>query len=99
MQIEQCYIQRTSLIGLQTLQARQQYQIEDLRVKIGYSELDQATSDGHCCRARVFGCPVFAYWQTRGDPTCEVLDGALPRHSPRLLVFEQPAYRVKLAAS
>ena len=84
MQAEQGLIQRAGLAGLHPLQTGQQHLLEQLRLKIGDGELEQAASDGQRCGMRIAGCPAIAWWQAVSDPRGQVLDGAPPGHIPGL---------------
>ena len=77
-------------------QAGHQHLLEQLRVKIGDSELEQTTSDGQRRRMRIFGCPAVTRRQAVSNLTCQVLDGAPPEQGPGLLVLQQLSHRVEL---
>jgi hypothetical protein len=96
VQAEQGLIQRACLAGLHPLETGHQHTLEQLRLKIGDRELEQAASDGQRCGMRIFGCPAVAWRQAVSDPVCQVLDGAPPEHGPGLLVLQQLSHRVEL---
>ena len=96
MQAEQGLIQRACLAGLHPLQTGQQHLLEQLRVKIGDGELEQATGDGQRCGMRILACPAVAWRQAVSDLSGQVLDGAPPGHTPGLLVLQQLSHRVEL---
>ena len=55
------YRRRGRGAGLHPLQTGHQHLLEQLRVKISDSELEQAASDGQRCGMRIAGCPAVAW--------------------------------------